>query len=254
MDAHRVETLLEEVREGRKSVGDGLQELARLPLVDLGHTRVDTHRALRCGAGEVVFGEGKTPAELVEIAHAILADQDRLLVTRTHPEGRRALVEGVEGAVAHDRSRSVTVGLPREDEGAGLCLVVSAGTSDGAVAEEAELAARMAGVRVERLSDVGVAGIHRLLEHVDRLRSATCLVVVAGMEGALPSVVGGLVDRPVVAVPTSVGYGTGLGGFAAMLAMLNSCAAGVTVVNVDNGFGAGCAAARIVRSSGVVAE
>lgn len=252
MDARRVETLLSGVRKGRVSVQEGLEELARLPFVDLGHTRVDTHRPLRCGAAEVVYGEGKSPAELLEIARTLLAHGDRLLVTRTQPEGRRALVEALPGAKVFERSRAVTVGLPPEDEGEGPCLVVSAGTADGPVAEEAELSARMAGVRVERLSDVGVAGVHRLLEHVDRLRAAACLIVVAGMEGALPSVVGGLVQRPVIAVPTSVGYGTGLGGFAAMLGMLNSCAAGVTVVNVDNGFGAGCAAARIVRTSGVV--
>lgn len=209
---------------------------------DLGHTRLDVSRAERCGFPEVVLGQHKSPAQLVEIARAHREHHDRLLVTRVSAEGAEALLGALPEATHHPDARAVTVGAPAED-GQGLILVVSAGTSDGPVAAEAALTARMMGARVEELRDVGVAGLHRLLEHVDRLREAHALVVVAGMEGALASVVGGLVDRPVFAVPTSVGYGSSMGGLAALLAMLNSCAAGVSVVNIDNGFGAGYAAA-----------
>jgi NCAIR mutase (PurE)-related protein len=170
-----------------------------------------------------------------------------VLVTRVSEAGQAALRAGVPAAEVHARARAVSVNAPRAESGTGLVLVLSAGTADAPVAAEAELTARMLGARTEWLADVGVAGLHRLLAHTARLRQARALVVVAGMEGALPSVVGGLVARPVVAVPTSVGYGASLGGLAALLAMLNSCAAGVTVVNIDNGFGAGYAAALINR-------
>ena len=230
----------------------GLGRLSSLPFVDLGDARVDTHRALRCGFPEVVYGEGKTPDELVRISLTILEHPDRLLVTRVAQAGAAALCEALQGAVHHERARAVTLGGPRQadGEGEGLVLVVSAGTADAPVAEEAALTARMLGARTETLLDVGVAGIHRLLAQTELLRSAHVLVVVAGMEGALPSVVGGLVDRPVIAVPTSVGYGASFEGIAALLAMMNSCAAGVTVVNIDNGFGAGYAAARINALAG----
>jgi len=222
-----------------------LAQLASLPSVELGHTTLDTHRELRCGHPEVVFGAGKTPEELVDVARAVLEHHERLLVTRATPDGAAALLAALPKARHWPRSGCVTVEPERGEPLAGLVLVVSAGTSDGAVAEEAAVTARMHGARAEQIADVGVAGIHRLLAHGERLRSANALVVVAGMEGALPSVVGGLVDKPVIAVPTSVGYGASFGGLAALLAMLNSCAAGITVVNIDNGFGAGCAAARI---------
>lgn len=247
MDASRIKELFEDVRDGRLSVAEGLESLSRLPALDLGHSVVDTQRELRCGAPEVVFGQGKSPEELVSIAHAILEVSERLLVTRLDDAGAAALAAALPEARHHPRSRVVTVGLPEPEMGVGRVLVLSAGTADGPVAEEAELTARMLGASTRRISDVGVAGLHRLLRHRDALREARALVVVAGMEGALPSVVGGLVDRPVIAVPTSVGYGASFGGLAALLAMLNTCAAGVTVVNIDNGFGAGYAAALINR-------
>ncbi len=239
--------LLERVRAGKTTVEQGLGELAHFPLQDLGHSRLDMQRELRCGFPEVVFGQGKTPQELVEIARSVLARHDRLLVTRVGPEGAAALRSSLPGCEYLERARAVTVAAPARGKGEGLVLVLSAGTADAGVAEEAEVTARMLGARTEALSDVGVAGIHRLLAHTELLGSARVLVVVAGMEGALPSVVGGLVDRPVIAVPTSVGYGASFGGLAALLSMLNSCAAGVTVVNIDNGFGGGYAAALVNR-------
>lgn len=214
---------------------------------DLGHSVIDHDRDARCGAPEVVFGAGKQPDELVDVTRAILARSARVLVTRTTEEGAAALLDAIPEASLHARSRIVSVGLPGPEAGTGEVVVVSAGTSDAAVAEEAELTARFAGARVTSIRDVGVAGLHRLLAQVDRFRDANAVIVVAGMEGALPSVVGGLIDRPVIAVPTSVGYGASFEGLAALLGMLNSCAAGVTVVNIDNGFGAGFAAARINR-------
>ena len=245
--ARDLEELLIAVREGRVDVREGLERLAHWPLRNLGHTQLDTQRALRCGSAEVVYGAGKSPEELVDIARALVATESRLLVTRASEEGARALLAALPEARHAERSRCVTVGLPPADSGVGRVLVVSAGTSDRPVAEEAELSARMMGARVERLDDVGVAGLHRLLAGAEALRRARVVVVVAGMEGALPSVVGGLVERPVIAVPTSVGYGASFGGITALLAMLNSCASGVSGVNIDNGFGAGHAAALINR-------
>ena len=240
--------MLESVRDGRLAVEDGVRRLALGSVEDLGHTRLDTQRELRCGFPEVVYGESKTSGELVEIATALVERHGRVLLTRVSAEGAGALCAEVAGAEHHEAARAVTVGLPAEDEGEGLVLVVSAGTSDRSVADEALLTARMLGARARLLVDVGVAGIHRLLEHTELMRAARVLVVVAGMEGALPSVVGGLVDRPLIAVPTSVGYGASFGGVAALLGMLNSCAAGVSVVNIDNGFGAGYSAAMINRN------
>ncbi len=247
LDRRRIETLLQDVKSGAATVEQALGQLAHFPLQDLGHSRLDTQRELRCGFPEVVFGERKTPGELVEIACTILARHDRLLVTRATPQGIAALSTALPDCQVHERARAVTVNAPERGSGVGRVLVLSAGTADSPVAEEAELTARMLGARTQVLADVGVAGLHRLMAQVDALAAARALVVVAGMEGALPSVVGGLVDRPVIAVPTSVGYGASLGGLAALLAMLNSCAPGVTVVNIDNGFGAGYAAALINR-------
>ncbi|MCC6405812.1 MAG: nickel pincer cofactor biosynthesis protein LarB [Planctomycetes bacterium] len=244
MNREHLAELLAAVKRGTTSIDEGVSRLASFPVLDLGHTRLDLHRELRCGGPEVVYGAGKTPDELVEIARALLEHHERLLVTRATPEGGAALVAAFPRGRWHARSHCFVLDTPRE-EGSGYVLVISAGTSDAPVAEEAVLTARFFGARVEELQDVGVAGVHRVLAQVDRLRAAHALVVVAGMEGALPSVVGGLVDRPVIAVPTSIGYGASFGGLAALLGMLNSCAAGVTVVNIDNGFGAGVAAARI---------
>ncbi len=237
--------LLEDVRAGRLDVDEGVRRLAAAaPTAELGFASLDLDREARCGAPEVVFGQGKEPEQLVAIARALVERHGRLLVTRVAPEGAAALTQALPGAEHHASARAITVGGPAS-EGRGLVLVVSAGTSDGPVAAEAALTARWLGARVDELRDVGVAGLHRLLAHTERLRAARALVVVAGMEGALASVVGGLVARPVVAVPTSIGYGSAFGGIAALLTMMNSCAAGVTVVNIDNGFGAGYAAARI---------
>jgi NCAIR mutase (PurE)-related protein len=247
MEPARLRSLLEEIRAGTASIEDAVARLAGLPALELGHSRLDTARAARCGFPEVIFGAGKSPDELVEIATALLAQHGRLLVTRADELGAERLLAEIPGAERWARSGAITVGMPSAAERIGDVLVISAGTADGPVAEEALVTARMLGARAETLRDVGVAGIHRLLAHADRLRAARALVVVAGMEGALPSVVGGLVDRPVIAVPTSIGYGASFGGIAALLGMLNSCASGVTVVNIDNGFGAGYAAALINR-------
>lgn len=244
-----LQQLLVDVREGRVDVDQAQRRLAASAVVDLGHTRLDTHRELRCGHAEVVYGAGKTPEELVEIAREILAHHDRLLVTRASEAGAQKLLEEVPRARHYRASGCVTVEPQSAPAPEGLVLIVSAGTSDRPIAQEAMVTARILGARTRELNDVGVSGLHRLLEHTALLREANALVVVAGMEGALPSVVGGLVERPVIAVPTSVGYGASFGGVAALLAMLNTCAAGVSVVNIDNGFGAGVAAARIVRLS-----
>jgi len=252
LNEQRIRGLLEDVRQGRLAVDEGLDRLKGWPFLDLGHTRVDTQRELRCGQAEVVYGQGKTPEELAQIARTILEHHGRLLATRVSAEGAARLVEEIPAAKYRPRSRTVTVESNGQRVEEGLVLVVSAGTSDGPVAEEAAVVARHMGARVHELADVGVAGIHRLLGHASELREARVLVVVAGMEGALPSVVGGLVDRPVIAVPTSVGYGASFGGLAALLAMLNSCAAGIAVVNIDNGFGAGYMAAMINRRAEVV--
>lgn len=247
MERNELRTLLEAVRDGSVGVEQGLTRLKSFPVRDLGHTQLDTHRRMRCGQAEVIFGASKRPNELLEIARAVLEHHDRLLVTRIEPHAAELLVREIPRARHHERSRLVTVAPERGTEEEGLVLVVSAGTSDEPVAEEAEITARLQGAHVERLRDVGVAGLHRLLAHVETLQRARALVVVAGMEGALPSVVAGLVDRPVIAVPTSVGYGASFGGVAALLAMLNSCATGVSVVNIDNGYGAGSLAAMINR-------
>jgi NCAIR mutase (PurE)-related protein len=247
LNAAELEHLLTAIRAREVPIHEGVRRLSAAPINDLGHTRLDTHRELRCGHPEVVYGSGKTPEQLVEISSALAADHGTLLVTRATPAGAAAVLERVPEARHHATSGAITLGLAEQGAGEGLVLVVCAGTSDLGVAEEAALTARLFGAHVESVCDVGVAGLHRLLETTDHLRQAHALVVVAGMEGALPSVVSGLVARPVIAVPTSVGYGASFGGLAALLAMLNSCAPGVSVVNIDNGFGAGYQAAQINR-------
>jgi NCAIR mutase (PurE)-related protein len=242
---HGVRELLEAVRDGRLDVDEGVNRLKALPFLDLGHTRLDTHRELRCGHPEVIYGASKTPQQVLEIARAILEQHDRLFVTRVQPDAVALLMRELPGAHHDELARTITVEPKDGLDERGFVLVICAGTSDLPVAQEAAVTARMCGARVEMLHDVGVSGIHRLLAHTEKLQSAEALVVVAGMEGALPSVVGGLVERPVIAVPTSVGYGASFGGIAALLAMLNTCASGVAVVNIDNGFGAGYMAALI---------
>lgn len=246
IEEHRLRELLASVAEGRTDIDAALGELRHLPYEDIGYAKVDHHRSLRDWMPEVVLGEGKTADQIVGISRALLEQSDRLLVTRIHPESARALLAAVPDAKHHEAARCVTVERAAALKHDGVA-VVCAGTADLPVAEEAAITAEMCGNAVKRMYDVGVAGIHRLLDQVPALREARALVVVAGMEGALPSVVAGLVNAPVIAVPTSVGYGASFGGLAPLLSMLNSCAAGVGVVNIDNGFGGGYLAASINR-------
>ena len=247
--------ILESVQRGKLAPSAALDRLKHLPFEDLGFAKVDHHRTLRQGFSEVVFAKGKTPQQVAEIVHAMVQKKDanhNILVTRADAKVfaavKKANRKSAHAAKFHPLSGVITVERSIEVTGKGLILVVSAGTSDIPVAEEAFLTARMMGNRVDQLYDVGVAGIHRLLEHREsKLAQARVIICVAGMEGALPSVVGGLVAAPVIAVPTSVGYGASLGGIAALLGMLNSCASNVTVVNIDNGFGAACVASCINR-------
>jgi len=243
-----LEELLTRVRRGEETVAGAVAALRDLPFADLDFAKPDLHRELRTGMPEVVFGEGKTLEQIVAIAARLADAGQSAIVTRLDAERAAALAARLPGFAYHADARlAVRVASPAAVEERGTIVVASAGTADLPVAEEAACTAELMGNRVERVYDVGVAGLHRLLAHGERLRAARVTVVVAGMEGALPSVVGGLVERPVIAVPTSVGYGASFGGLAALLAMMNSCAAGVTVVNVDNGFGAGVAASRINR-------
>ena len=247
--------ILESVQAGKLSPSAAVKRLKHLPFEDLGFAKVDHHRALRQGYAEVIFAKGKTPQQVAEILRAMLQKKDsrqNILVTRADARVfgavKKANGKTASAAKFHPLSGVITVERSREISGKGLILVVSAGTSDIPVAEEALLTARMMGNHVDQLYDVGVAGIHRLLEHREsKLAQARVIICVAGMEGALPSVVGGLVAAPVIAVPTSVGYGASFGGIAALLGMLNSCASNVTVVNIDNGFGAACVASCINR-------
>ena len=250
MNAQQLGTILADVAAGRLTPDAALDRLRRLPFEDLSFARIDHHRALRQGHPEVVFCEGKTPEQVVAICERLAAMSGGFLGTRCSEAHAAAVRRAFPRAVWSPTARTVHLlpeGTPEAPPDAGTILIVSAGTSDLPVAEEAAVVAEVFGHRVERLTDVGVAGIHRLFASSDRLRDADVVIVVAGMEGALPSVVGGLVAVPVIAVPTSVGYGASFGGLAALLGMLNSCAAGVTVVNIDNGFGAAAAASRICR-------
>jgi NCAIR mutase (PurE)-related protein len=242
--------ILESVKAGELAPAKAIERLKHLPFEDLGFAKVDHHRALRQGFAEVIFGKGKTPQQVAEIVKAMLRQRDskqNILVTRADSKMFAAVKRLHRAARFHSLSGVITIERNAEITGKGTILVVSAGTSDMPVAEEALLTARMMGNRTEHLYDVGVAGIHRLLEHREKLTQARVIICVAGMEGALPSVVGGLVAAPVIAVPTSIGYGASFGGVAALLGMLNSCASNVTVVNIDNGFGAACVASCINR-------
>lgn len=238
--------VLESVQKGSYTIEEAKEALKELPFKDLGFAKVDTHRAIRQHFPEVIYAPGKTLSQIQDIAKNLAAKSGNILVSRAGEEVYMALQEIMPDIVEyHAEARIVVVKRQPLPINKGLILVISAGTSDIPVAEEAVLTAEIMGNNVERLYDVGVAGIHRLLAHIDKIRQANVLIVVAGMEGALPSVVGGLVSRPVIAVPTSVGYGASFNGLSALLGMLNSCAAGVGVVNIDNGFGAGRLAALI---------
>jgi len=237
--------LLEKFRAGGIGRDRVLSAFQGAPVADLGFAQVDTHRALRKGFPEVIFGAGKTPEQVVKIATKILASESRVLVTRITEAHARALRKKFKRAIHHEAARCMTIEKSPLPKRPGTIGIICAGTSDVPVAEEAAVTAEIMGNHVERIYDVGVAGLHRLLAKSENLRRANVLVVVAGMEGALPSVVAGLVSKPVIAVPTSIGYGASFGGIAALLGMLNSCASGLTVVNIDNGFGAGYAASQI---------
>ena len=240
----RLEDLLRNVQQGRLELADAMQLLKKLPFEDLGYAKVDNHRCLRNGAPEVIYCESKTIPQIQNIVRVIAENNDNILATRADRNVFNRIEEVVPDCVYHEEARIVVI-KPRPLDPIGNMAVVCAGTADIPVAEEAVATADLLGSRVETAYDVGVAGIHRLLDKMDRLRAARVIIAVAGMEGALVSVVGGLVACPVIAVPTRVGYGAAFEGLAALLTMLNSCAPGVSVVNIDNGFGAGCLAHRI---------
>lgn len=250
MTRDHLQKLLHDFKRGAIKDEDFLEALSLAPYESLGFATIDHHRALRRGFPEVIFCQGKTPQQVAAIAERIARQGDPLLATRANPETYRAVKKRLKNARYHRIARIITAGnstMKANPNVKGTILVVSAGTTDIPVAEEAAITAEVMGNPVERLYDVGVAGIHRVLSQSKKLREASVIIVAAGMEGALPSVVGGLVDVPVVAVPTSIGYGASYGGLAALLTMLNSCASGVVVVNIDNGFGAGYAASLMNR-------
>ncbi len=244
MNQDQLRALLIEVQEGDLAVPDALHRLRTLPYENLGFASLDHHRALRQGFPEVIFCEGKTVSQVVAIARTLLQKNDALLATRVEPAVARALLRVSKRAIYYEEARVVAI-VPPKLVRRGSVLIVTAGTADIPVAEEARVTADIMGSKTDTLYDVGVAGLHRLLGQQERLHDARTIIVVAGMDGVLPSVVGGLVRQPVIAVPTSRGYGAHFGGLAALLTMLNSCAAGVGVMNIDNGFGAGCLAHRI---------
>jgi pyridinium-3,5-biscarboxylic acid mononucleotide synthase len=252
MDRTQIESLLHDVREGRTGVTEALERLRDLPFEDIGFAKVDHHRALRTGMPEVIFAAGKTPAQVAAIFARMADHGGNVLATRASQEMFQAVRELEPAdrearAQYHEAARCITLTQSPAVSGKGTIAVVCAGTSDLPVAEEAAVTARLMGNAVELIADVGVAGIHRLLAQKDSLQSARVLIVCAGMEGALPTVVAGLVNAPVLAVPTSVGYGASFGGIAALLGMLNTCSPNVSVVNIDNGFGAACIASLINR-------
>jgi NCAIR mutase (PurE)-related protein len=247
MNLQEIERLLRAHKQGELETGEAARQLGELHFEDIGHARLDHARAARQGCPEVVFGAGKTRRQVVEIVERLAARSPNLLITRTDEATFGEVRNVVTDAEWHDAARLIRIRRDRTERGVGEIAVVTAGTSDIPVAEEAALTAETMGNRVGRIWDVGVAGIHRILAERERLRDARVVIVAAGMEGALPSVVGGLVGVPVIAVPTSIGYGASFGGVAALLGMLNSCASNVTVVNIDNGFGAGFVASLINR-------
>jgi len=238
MDNNKIKNLLASVKDGSLPVGEALRKLKHLPYEDISFARVDHHRHIRQGVPEVIFASGKTVAQVVKIARAMHKQSGSFLITKASEEIYNSLK--IKGAVFHPDSGIIAKGENKKK--AGNILVLTAGTSDVPVAEEAAVTASFLGSKVETVYDVGVAGLHRLMDASALLQKARVIIVAAGMEGALPSVVGGLTDRPIIAVPTSTGYGTSLGGLTALFAMLNSCVPGIAVMNIDNGFGAGCLA------------
>lgn len=254
MNADRLKDLLENVKKGDLSVEGALKSLKDLPYADLGYAMVDHHRSLRTGHPETIFSEGKTVEQVVGIARRLLEKNANIMATRADRGVYEALQTIGEPVEYHKAARIAVINRQPVPPTRTTILVMCAGTSDIPVAEEAAVTAEVMGNRVQRLADVGVSGIHRLLANRDKIQSASVLVVVAGMDGALPSVTAGLTDKPVIAVPTSIGYGASFGGLAALLTMLNSCANGVTVVNIDNGYGAGYAASLINRMADRAAE
>ena len=247
MDQTQLRELLRNIKEGSVDVDAAMERMKSLPFEDLGFAKVDHHRALRHGMPEVIFGKGKTPDQVASIAAALLARASNVLITRASPEAAERIRADHADARYYPNSNTIRIQRDTTIFGKGKIAVLCAGTSDLPVAEEAQVTAEIMGNEVDAIHDIGVAGIHRLMHHIDRIRSARVVIVCAGMEGALPSVVGGLVSVPVIAVPTSVGYGASFNGLAALLGMLNSCASNVTVVNIDNGFGAGYSASLINR-------
>ena len=247
MNPTDLQTILQDVQAGKLPIADALQRLRSLPFEDLDFAHVDHHRHLRCGFAEVIFCPGKTARQICEIFERLLTSGDNVLATRAEPEVYQAIFARFPRARYNETARTITLTQESPAEPIGQVVIVSAGTSDIPVAEEAKETAQIMGSAVQTIYDVGVAGLHRLLGHCPQLQQANAVVVVAGMEGALPSVVGGLVSVPVIAVPTSIGYGASFGGVAPLLTMLNSCASGVAVVNIDNGFAGGYLAAQINR-------
>jgi pyridinium-3,5-biscarboxylic acid mononucleotide synthase len=248
MDPDRLKNLLQSVSCGDVSVDKALKNLKHLTVEDIGYAHIDHHRSLRKGFPEVIYGQGKTAEQIIGIMGKIIPRENVVMVTRIDPEKAEMVIAAYPQAVYHQDARMVTVASKEIPvAGKGVILVISAGTSDIPVAQEAYLTAKFMGNRTETIFDVGVSGIHRLFHHKEKIESAAVLIVVAGMEGALPSVVGGLVERPVIGVPTSVGYGSSFGGLTALFSMLNSCSSNVAVVNIDNGFGAGYMASMINR-------
>jgi len=249
MNAEQIKELLNKVKNSQMSIDEAVEKLRHLPFEDLGFACIDHHRHIRCGFPEVIFCPGKTTDQIVQIFKKLAQKGGNVLATRAQPETFQTLVDaGLFPEIKYDKTaRAIVLQQQPAPPAEGFIAVVTAGTSDLPIAAEAKVTAQIMGHRVEMISDVGVAGLHRLIAHIDTLQKANIVVVVAGMEGALASVVGGLVDCPVIAVPTSIGYGASFNGLAALLTMLNSCASGVTVVNIDNGFSAGYTAALINR-------
>jgi hypothetical protein len=252
MELGQLKRLLEGVKKGDVGIDEALESLKTLPFEDIGHATIDHHRHLRLGFPEVIFGEGKSDGDIIAIVQRMIEKGENILITRVEKKKALKIKKAFPKAKYYPKPRAITIiNQQIKKEGKGAILVVSAGTSDIPIADEAVLVAEMMGNRVDRLYDVGVAGIHRLVSQRERLLQASVLVVVAGMEGALPSVVGGLVSKPIIAVPTSIGYGANFGGVTALLGMLNSCAPGIAVVNIDNGFGAGYIAGLINKVNNI---